>query len=279
MLIDNVVMLIVALWNGFVEVLNSSFASAFIASLAGAGFGAWGALHVAERSSRKQDLLASFRQASSAAAYSEPLLVDVMNFHDDFLKGFVDDYTANKLQIETTIAQGAKDGVHVNMHVNLSFTELTLPRLPIDKIHAVFLATAYAPGTVIRAFSMIERAEAGLSDAIAHHNALLHDALKLSPNESVRMIYGLELDGGNVDMRFYNTVDALKGNTEDLLFFTGEFIDATDDFLKKLADKLEPLSTERPRYNRLDISRLRASGEIPCEPRHTQWRQIAKISA
>lgn len=54
-----------AVWKATKDFLNSEFAAAFLSALAGAGLGVLGAQRVAERTSRRKELIDALRQANA----------------------------------------------------------------------------------------------------------------------------------------------------------------------------------------------------------------------
>jgi ABC-type siderophore export system fused ATPase/permease subunit len=81
-----------SVWEGAVSFLNSSFISAFLSALAGAGLGVWGAQKLTERSTRARELLDSFRQANAIIVLATTISNQALSIKKQHIKPLSDRY-------------------------------------------------------------------------------------------------------------------------------------------------------------------------------------------
>ena len=81
-----------AAWGSIVGFLNSSFISAFLSALAGAGFGVWGAQSLAERSARAKELLEALRQANAIVVLASTIANQALSVKKQHIKPLSDQY-------------------------------------------------------------------------------------------------------------------------------------------------------------------------------------------
>jgi hypothetical protein len=260
-----------SLENG-AAVLNSAFTTSLVGALAGAYAGARAAQIITERSKEKESLLSQIKSTNAAtmvcfSAFNAGAALKkqhVQPMHEEFERA-KKELQAFKDQRASGQRQGNAEYVFV-----ADLKTFPFPSAPIETLKDLVFNKISAYGRPLALVSVLEQSFAGLREAIAKRDALIHRFSSGSvPKELFHNYYfGSKLPSGDTNQEFPDLVVAIHSYVDDITFFGsllcmdliahGHRVHET--FTKKFGKGLVPLTSLPP--ERKDLSHLTGSTRI-----------------
>lgn len=261
------------LWLSVKGFLNSSFISAFLSALAGAGFGVWGAQRLAERAALRRELLDALRQANAVVVLAATISNQVLSLKKQHVSSlskrfFADRELADK--INEKVLSGLPGGSYV-FHAELR--KITPLSLPLEALKASVFSAHLMPGRALALVAMVELSALELAHAIDVRSSLIdkfHGA-KLPPDVYCQDYYGLMRADGSVNAMYHDMMIAITAYTDDLAFFSGELATESQAHAERVRTRLLKLVRDPPKASSVDFSEAIGSGLMPPREGYESW--------
>ena len=175
-----------AFWGSMTSFLNSSFISAFLSALAGAGLGVWGAQRLAERSARAKELLEGLRQANAIVVLASTIANQALSVKKQHVKPLSDQYFKDRdeaKELQDKLSSGAP-AQPTTFHFQL--TKITPLTLPIETLKNLTFSAQLMPGRALALVSMLEQSITELAHAIT--GAAVTLARRFATRSTARLI-------------------------------------------------------------------------------------------
>lgn len=256
------------------EFLNSNFFSAFFASLAGAGFGAWGVQKLAERSLRRKELSESLRQTNAAIILAGTIANNAIAMKKQFIEPYSTAYFKEQ--------EGAKNynelllaGVRVPSKPIFfcNFTKSPPLVISLDYLKNLTHLAPLGSGKALVHMAMMEQAVVNLANAIELKNEQI-DLFRNSvftDEELIRNFYGLKRPNGKTDALYAGAITGLKMYADDLIFFGCELTKELHRHALDIREKLLRLSPNVSEVNSVDFAKAEELGLIPPRESYKDW--------
>src|SRR5690349_15669104 len=148
--------------------LNSSFVSAFLSALAGAGLGVWGAQRLAERSSRRRELRDALRQANAIVVLATTISNQALSVKKQHIAALSKTYFEQRKVAEATndaLLNGDKPERPI--HFQAEMAHITPLTSPIEALKSLTYAAQLMPGRALALVAMVEQSLTQLAHAVS----------------------------------------------------------------------------------------------------------------
>ena len=265
---------LIALWETIRGFLNSSFMSASLSALAGAGLGVWGAQKLAERSSSRKELVDALRQANAIVVLAATIANHALRVKKQHIAPLTAEFFKDRAIAEVVnsrLLQGLPPAGPVNYQANL--VKITPVTVPIDSLKQLIYATHTTPGRALAIAVEAEQAVTELTHAIntrTEQVELLKNAQM--PEELLWQAYfGLKRRDGNTDSMYHDSMVAIAQYTDDLAFFCAELATELQQHATRLYKKIVKFSPDHPKPSTVDFSGPIKSGLMPDRANYESW--------
>ncbi|MEH8177616.1 hypothetical protein [Aeromonas veronii] len=129
--------------------LNSSFISAFLSALAGAGLGVWGAQKLAERSARAKELLEALRQANAIVVLASTIANQALSVKKQQIKPLSDQYFKDREVAEALQSNFVGVAPVQPISFQIQLTKITPLTLPIETLKNLTFSAQLMPGRAL----------------------------------------------------------------------------------------------------------------------------------
>lgn len=262
-----------ALWGSIVAFLNSSFISAFLSALAGAGFGVWGAQRLAERSARTKELLEALRQANAIVVLASTIANQALSVKKQHVKPLSDQYFKDRDAAEALQGNLASGAPAQSTTFQIQLTKITPLTLPIETLKNLTFSAQLMPGRALALVSMVEQSITEQTHAINTQSELVDAFHKANlPSHILCFDYfGLKRPNGNTNAMYHDIMVAVSQYTNDVAFFSIELAEELQTHALRIRDKLLRIRREVPKANSVDFSGPRRSGLMPPREDYESW--------
>ena len=256
------------------EFLSSNFFGEFFASLAGAGFGVWGAQNLAERSLRRKELSESLRQTNAAILLAGTITNNVIATKRQFIEPYSTEYFKEQERAKK-FNESLLAGLSVPSKPGF-LCNFTKPPPLVTSLDHLKNLTHLAPlgsGKALVHVAMMEQAAVNLSDAIELINKQI-DLFKHSEfrdEELIRNFFGLKRPNGKTDALYADAITGLKMYADDLIFFGCELTNELHRHALDIREKLLRLSPNVSEVNSVDFAKAEELGLIPPRESYKDW--------
>jgi hypothetical protein len=261
-------------WEVVVSFLNSSFISAFLSALAGAGLGVWGAQKLAERSTRAKELLESFRQANAITVLATTIFNQALSIKKQHIKPLSDRYFDDrKIAKEINDALLSGRACPKQFVFQAQLTKITPLTLPMDALKSLTYSAHFMPGRALAIVSMIEQSVTELAHVVEVRSEMI-DAFhngSLRPDIFCQDYFGLQRKDGNTNSMYHDTMVAVSQYTDDVAFFSAELADELHIHAVRVSEKLIKLRRAVSKPEPVDFTPARDSGLMPPREDYSSW--------
>ncbi|HVJ38616.1 MAG TPA: hypothetical protein VM687_12540 [Stenotrophomonas sp.] len=258
-------------------ILNSPFFNPFLATLAGALFGALCGNLLAERSNRQRRRWDALGRTNALIVLSESTLSRAISLKQDYVKPLLKGYLRQRREAETmnsALPEVHAPGGEVPFRADLvSIPPLTVP---IEGLKSLTHPAAMMPGRVLALAAMIE----GALDMLSHTReiraaemAKFHSR-ELTLEFFLHTYFGLRQRDGSIDELYYQCMEGIARHTDDVVFFAAELTEELQVHAKRLHANQRLAKDKEIPYS-VDLSSFRKSGLIP--PRQNYESYFAKF--
>jgi hypothetical protein len=261
------------IWESFATFLNSSFISAFLSALAGAGFGVWGAQRIAERSARAKELLEGLRQANAIVVLASTIANQVLSLKSQHVKPLSDRYFKDRETAKATNDKLLSGAPAQTFTFQAELTKATPLTLPIEALKSLTYMAQLMPGRALALVSMVEQSAAELAHVIETRSEIIEafHSTKLPPHIFCQDYFGLERQDGNVNSMYHDIMVAFSQYTNDVAFFCAELAEELQAHAARVREKLLKLRRDVPKASSVDFSVVRTSGLMPPREHYASW--------
>lgn len=259
-------------FDGLRGFLNSTFISAFLSALAGAGFGVWGAQRLAARTARKAELQEGLSQANALIVWAAMVANEALSMKKQHVAPITEAYFKDRKYfdgIREKLLRG--EGVPPQ---KLCFDFISIPpiRVPIDALKNSAYSGRLVPGRALVLVSALDQYLNLLSLSLELRSEQINKfkSKKNTPEELRDYYFGFEREGGK-DSVYHDSMLAIKLYTNDVAFFGVELADELQTHADELQQKLKMISHDVPKKTRADFSEARNSGLLPPRENYESW--------
>lgn len=262
-----------SLWKISLEVLNSSFFSAFFSALAGAGLGVLGAQRLAERTTRRKELLDALRQANALIVLVATIANQAMRIKKQHIEPLSITYFEERERAEKLNDAYLHGSAPDKMIFKLEMMYITPLVAPIEALKNITYSAQLMPGRAIALVSMVEQSLTEMSHSIRVRSEQIErfKTQEMSTIISVQNYFGLMRRDGNTDALYHDSMVAIREYTNDAIFFAVELTEELQIHANKIHEKLIRLTKNVGKVNTVDYSTPRQLGIIPSKENYEGW--------
>jgi hypothetical protein len=263
-----------AFWKATKDFLNSEFTAAFLSALAGAGLGVLGAQRVAERASKRKELVDALRQANALIVLSSTICNQALSVKNQHVGPLASQYFRDREaaeQLNATLLSGRAPDRALHFQANLvNITPLTVP---IDALKNLTYSAQLMPGRALALVSMVEQSLTELGHAIRVRQEQVGQfrAEDMSVELKAQTYFGLKRRDGNTDSLYHDSMVAIAQYTDDIAFFSAELAEELQSHALRMRGRLTKLTKEAPKATMVDFSGARESGLMPPREAYEAW--------
>jgi hypothetical protein len=243
---------------------ESQFVRTVLASLAGAGLGAWTAQRIAARNKDNEEILKDVRASNVAASIAYGITEAFVSVKKQHVKPLCDGYKAEKAAL---LAFRPTPGNNA-YNFNADLRTLAPVKSPIDHLQKAVFERVSASTKVVSLVGVLDRTLHGLDLLITTRNDLVEEFKANSPVNH-RTYFGLPTTSGS-DERYSSTIKHLSEYTDDAIYFSkliGDELVKHGNLLKKKLPRKMQLSA--PIIASADYSK--AGDLMPAPSNYQDW--------
>ncbi|GAA5137996.1 hypothetical protein [Alloalcanivorax gelatiniphagus] len=262
-----------AIWVSIVGFLNSSFISASLSALAGAGLGVWGAQKLAERSAKAKELLEALRQANAIVVLASTITNQALALKRQQVKPLSDQYFKDRDVAEALRGNLAGGAQAEPTTFQVQLTKITPLTIPIETLKSLTFSAHLMPGRALALVSMVEQFITELTHAIETRSDMIDAFHKSSLPSHILCFdyYGLRRSDGNTNAMYHDIMVAVCQYTNDVAFFSAELAEELQTHASRIREKLLKIRREVPEVNSVDFSGAHQSGLMPSRADYESW--------
>ncbi|WP_287919776.1 hypothetical protein [Comamonas sp.] len=259
-------------WTAIYSAINSNFGIAITGGGIGAFGGALGAQYITERGDKRREFLSEIRQANKAILISS----QICNFALALKKQFVQPLGEKYAQVRDDIDYSSRLELFAGdkIHLELDLVKFPIPSLPIEALRNLVFSNLSVVGKELSAVTEIERAHAGLTQAVAQRELFIERVSSGEVAENEHLLYlGRSLPDGRTDTTYPDLVNLITGYTDDLAFFSVTLCEDLMAHGQRVADELckQFCRIKRPHVSNVDFSGPRRTGLLVSNTGYESW--------
>lgn len=261
-------------WETIRGFLNSTFISAFLSALAGAGLGVWGAQRLAERSTRRKELLDALRQANALVVLATTISNQALAVKKQHIAPLSKTYFEEREDAEAANEVLLRGGVPEKMvRFKAEMVHITPLTVPVEALKSLTYSAQLMPGRALALVAMVEQSLTELSHSIGVRSKQieLFRAQTMPMDLFAQNYFGLTRKDGNVDSIYHDSMVGVTQYTDDVAFFGAELSDELQAHAIRIRTRLLKLTKEAPIANTVDFSGPRQSGLMPPRENYESW--------
>lgn len=260
-------------WRGAYSFVSSSLFGTFLSTLVGAGFGAWGAQRLSEKSLRMRELLEGLRKTNAIIVLAATITNNALSLKEQSVKPLTDRYFADREEAEAhnnRVLGGLNPSPQMFQAELTKFTPMVAP---VESLGNIVLEGALMPGRALALTVMLQKSIAELSSAIDLHTSLVDNfyAEKLPQDIFCQDYYGLKRRDGNENRMYHDALIAVRQYNNDVIFFGSELADELHRHGQKVRTKLVRRRKDVPKVSSVDFSRPIERGLMPPRSDYEGW--------
>jgi hypothetical protein len=268
--LDPSLSLLIANIYGFI---NSSFISAFLSALAGAGLGVWGAQKLAERAARLRELLDTLRQANAVVVLASTVANQALSIKQQHVRPLTIRYFADRDLAIDSFAKLRAGTLSGPMSFQAELTKISPTIFPIEALKNLIFSAQLMPGRAMALVSMVEISIAELHGSISLRSEIIDvfHSTKLPEVQYCQDYFGLKRDDGNSNCMYHDSMVAIGHYTDDIAFFSAELAEELQQHAARTRTKLLSFRKDAPKASSVDFSESRESGLMPPRDNYASW--------
>jgi hypothetical protein len=256
------------------DFLNSEFTAAFLSALAGAGLGVLGAQRVAERTSKRKELIDALRQANALVVLASTISNQALSVKKQHIYQLTSQYFREREEAEpinaALLGGGTSDR---SLHFQANLVKITPLTVPIDALTNLTYSAQLMPGRALALVSMVEQALTELAHAIQVRQEQVERfrSEDMSVELKTQTYFGLQRRDGNTDSLYHDSMVAIAQYTDDIAFFSAELAEELQAHAVRMRERLLKLAKDAPKATTVDFSGPRDSGLLPPREDYKAW--------
>ncbi len=262
-------------WENVKAFGNSNFFVALVASAAGAFAGAYTAQRIAERSKVRDELVKEIRHTNAAIMLSFNICNSMLALKKQHVKRLKETFDSSKNEALAYLRDK-------NRPANMAFAfkadlgSLPTPsRQPTDALQRQVFDNLSAGGRPLSLVTALIDVVGLLSGVIEKRNQLIERfrATSAETNPDFPSLYfGLPYGGGNVNLEYATSVDAIYSYTDDAIFFSHLLCqDLNEHGNLVLATLKKRFRGATPKVNKGDFAKSFEAGLMPPAEAYADW--------
>ncbi|MDR6842413.1 hypothetical protein [Pseudoxanthomonas sacheonensis] len=253
------------------KALNSNFTVALAGSLAGAGAGALGAQHIAERAKRRDELLKELRSTNAAIMVSFTICNSVLAFNKQFAKPMLDEFEHDLAIIEAA-KKSEMSGALPMFSADLK--SFPAPHLPVLNLQELVYTRISAFGRPLALVAIIEQSNQGLLKIVDRREQLIREFQSGSVSGAIVSLryFGQKLPNGDTNEEYPDVMRAIHDYANDLAFFSCLMCEDLMEHGNRVHAALTKHGMKGiPAVSKPDFSRPKEKGLIPDSTNYADW--------
>lgn len=262
------------IWATTKDFLNSEFTAAFLSALAGAGLGVLGAQRVAERTSKRKELIDALRQANALIVLASTISNQALAVKKQHIYQLTSQYFRDRAEAEpVNAALLAGRTPDQSLHFRANLVKITPLTVPIDALTNLTYSAQLMPGRALALVSMVEQALTELAHAIQVRQEQVEQfrAEDMSVEIKTQTYFGFQRRDGNTDSLYHDSMVAIAQYTDDIAFFSAELAEELQAHAGRVREKLLKFTKDAPKATTVDFSGPRDSGLLPPRKEYEAW--------
>lgn len=252
---------------------ESNFFTTFISAGAGAGFGAWSAQKMAQKSTNKTRLLEEISAINSCICIAFDISNSHLSFKQQHISGLYVNYNKLKEQyIELKSKPAPKTGT---FELNFNFMTLnpqsTSKEKLSDQMYDKFSASTKSLVILSTLLRVIESFERSLELRNTLINKVASTRPSMAPEDMAILYFGLEDKSGHTDTNFPDSIQAIYDGCDDCIFFAKYLIATLTERGKRL---VKDYGEDAPKIVEPNFSYAFLQGLIPIESKYIDWLKM-----
>jgi hypothetical protein len=257
-----------------VTFLNSSFAIALLASMAGAYFGATAAQKVILRSKKEQDLESELRNINSAIMCSFTICNMGLTIKKQLVKPLYDKYILEQGNFNDFEARrkAGKLGENEVFHYEADLQDFDAPPFPLESLNNTLFNKVSVNSRALSAAAFLEASYSGLKSMLDKRRGLI-EMFKNNAFASEEFSYyyfGLKMESGNTQKEYSDAVNAIMSYTDDVIFFSKVISEDVEEYGKSLKEREKLISSDFS-IRHADFSLPEEQGLMPVQESYSPW--------
>ncbi len=264
-------------WGVLKNFVNSAFVISLLGALTGAFAGATAAQRIAERNKHREELLREMRNTNAAIALSFGVCNTLIALKKQYVKELKEGYDIQKTALNEFHRKRDAGEVPKDLPFDFVADMRTLQplALPLDTLRSIVFERLSIVGRPLNLVVTLFQTAENLEGSLAKRNSLI-EGYKVEfgkdPQHLVPMYFGLPFGGGQVNLEYPETINAIHSQTDDGIFFGNLLckdlhnhgIILTETFKKKF--KIKP-----PQISEVDFGPVVAEGLMPEDKNYMDW--------
>lgn len=253
--------------------------SAFTTSLAGAFAGAWGAQRIAERGKHRSELKQEIASTNAAIAVCFGIANSFLGLKKQHVKALKETFDKERAAIveykrkrDTGEIQGDQ-----RYPFKADLMTLSIQSQPIDTLKMLAFERLSIGAKPLNLVMTLGQTIEGLTNTFQRRNALIEQykvEFKDDNRDLVVLYFGFPYQGGNVNMDYPNTLEAMSQQTDDGIFFSCMLCDELHAHGLKLAAEFKvKFKKDVPRINAVSFEEAKRDGYVPDESGYPDWKK------
>lgn len=251
------------------EFLNSQFARTVIASLAGAGLGAWTAQRIATRNKAQDDLVKELRTINLTATIAYGITDAFISVKKDNVKPMYDKWRSESTRRQEVI-RTAPAGTVPEFEFDVDFKTMPPVKAGVEQLRQLMFGGIVLQPRAVALVNTLDR-------SVEQHSLMIQELNKLTEKfhgenltgpQLAAVYFGLRV-GTRIDDRYPTTLQALHMSTDDCIFFSGLLGDDLLEYGKTVAARLP--ERLRGKYTKATFDQPEREGLMPDPAEFPSW--------
>lgn len=259
------------------SIVNTTFATAVIGSLAGAFAGAYGAQLIAERSKTRELLLAEIRNTNAAILVAPVIFsffISLKRQHMKPLKEKFDSQNEAFQKFSKSRQQGTLEKNNV-FQFQADLATLPIVLVPTNVLQSLAFEKISLNGRPLRLATTLTQVAHSVDEMIQKRNHLIAgykaDSL-MSLDKMLPLYFGTPDGKGNTDRSYPDALGAIYTHTDDCIFFSHFLcLDLTEHGERLRKKYSKKFGKDAPEINKVDFSDPLLIGLLPDKNNYPSW--------
>lgn len=270
---------LVYVWELVLRFFNSVFFTGLAAAALGAFAGAYAAQRIATKGKYRDELLQEMRDINAAIMLAFAICNSLLGLKKQHTKRIKEQFDAQKATLLDFHAKRNAGLVPKDeeLHVACDLQTLSLEPLPIDILQQQVFDKLSVGGRALSLTTTLRQTLHGLSASLERRNKLIEAYKANEIPFSVELYFGLPLKGGNVNMDYPSSIDAIYSQTNDGIFFSRMLCDDLVEHGRAVVKKFkENFKRGALRISEPEWSKAEKAGLMPYPADYADWVTMFK---
>lgn len=231
--------------------LNSGFVSSATGALLGAYFGARAATKFADKRERHRLRVQRFQDVVTGINLATAVCNHSLTFKDQLIRPSVKTYFTDRERYQELLGMPDADAQKAVFQLQYDFQEISFFRHEADELRTTILRSCADQPKLVMACMQLWQCLHSLEHSVANRTSEIARIAplknELNPIQFANIYFGIEDVAGNIDMRLYHTMEAIRDLLDSAIFFSdliaSNLSDISKDMSKDLgSEQFKPIS-------------------------------------